>query len=95
MRTLQLICNWANVPAVGRDGLAFLVRMSPDNFVEAIRKVLQTFPQGDDLIDKDANCERRKWDRFVDPALLRTMYLKDRLDLSLAKACLADAVASS
>jgi ATP-dependent Lhr-like helicase len=95
MRTLQLICNWANIPAVGRDGLAFLVRMSPDNFVEAIRKILQTFPQGDDLIDKDANCEKRKWDRFVDPALLRTMYLKDRLDLSLAKACLTDAVASS
>ena len=44
MRTLQLICNWANIPAVGRGGLAFLVRMSPDNFVEAIRKVLQDVP---------------------------------------------------
>jgi hypothetical protein len=95
MRTLRLICNWANVPAVWREDLAFLIRMRPDDFLTAIRKILETFPRGEDLVDKDINCERRKWDRFVDPELLRTAYINDRLDLPLAKACLADTVVSS
>ena len=90
MRTLGFVFGWAEISAqIQTHRLAFEISMPLGPLVEALRHTLSSPPSADKLSEDSEKLCNRKWDRFVDPELLRLSFAADSLDIDGSLKCLA------
>lgn len=88
MRTLEIVFKSAAIEAQG-SSLAFKITMPRKPLIESLIVLLSSPPSAEKLSEGVELLCFRKWDRYVDPELLRQSFAADSLDLSGSMKCIS------